>query len=61
MDLTLQAMRLPIEALGYEVVDELPALGIFGRGAVREHPEVLEKAETLGRRLASLLSTGSRG
>ena len=29
MDLTLKVMRLPIEALGYEVIGEMPVLGIF--------------------------------
>ncbi len=55
MDLTLETMRRSVEALGYEVVDELPVLGIFHKGKVREYPQVLEQAEALGRRLASLL------
>ncbi len=55
MDLTLETMRRSIEALGYDVIDELPVLGIFHKGKVREYPQVLEQAETLGRRLASLL------
>jgi len=55
MDLTLETMRRSTTALGYEVIDELPALGIFGKGKVREYPQVLEQAEALGRRLASLL------
>jgi len=49
------AMRRSIKALGYEVIDELPILGIFRKGKVREYPQVLEQAESLGRRLASLL------
>ena len=55
MDLTLETIRRNIEALGYEVTDELPVLGIFHKGRVREYPQVLEQAEALGRRLASLL------
>jgi multimeric flavodoxin WrbA len=55
MDLTLETMRRSIEALGYDVIDELPVLGIFQKGKVRERPQVLEQAEALGRRLASLL------
>ncbi|MFC2007396.1 flavodoxin family protein [Chloroflexota bacterium] len=54
---TLEAMRLPIKALGHEVIGELPVLGIFGKGKVKEYPEILGKAETLGRRLASLISS----
>jgi len=55
MDLTLETMRRSVQALGYEVIDELPVLGIFHKGKVREYPQVLEHAEALGRRLASLL------
>jgi len=55
MDLTLETMRRSIEALGYEVIDELPVLGIFQKGKVKEYPQVLEQVEALGRRLASLL------
>lgn len=52
MDLTLKAMRLPIAALGYEVIAEMPVLGIFHKGKVKNYPEELEKAEHLGRLLA---------
>jgi multimeric flavodoxin WrbA len=52
MDLTLQAMRLCIEALGYEVISEMPVLGVFGKGEIKRHPEELEKAEALGKLLA---------
>lgn len=57
MDLTLETIRRNIEALGYEVTDELPVLGIFHKGRVREYPQILKQAEALGRRLASLLQT----
>lgn len=55
MDLTLETVRRSMKALGYDVIDELPVLGIFHKGRVREYPQVLEHAEALGRRLASLL------
>jgi len=55
MDLTLETMRRSIKALGYEVIDELPVLGIFDKGKVREYPQVIEKAGAIGRRLASLV------
>ena len=55
MDLTLETMRRSIEALGHEVIGELPVLGIFHKGKVREYPQILEQAEALGRRLASLI------
>jgi multimeric flavodoxin WrbA len=53
--LTLQAMRLPIMALGYEVTDELPVSGIFAKGMVRESPRTLKDAEALGSGLATLV------
>ena len=55
MDLTLEALRRPVEALGYEIIDELPVLGVFHKGKVREYPQVIEQAEALGRRLVSFL------
>jgi len=50
---TLDAMRLPIEALGYEVIGELPVLGVFGKGKIQQ--QVLESAENLGGQLAKLV------
>ena len=55
MDLTLDTMRRSIKALGHEVIGELPVLGIFHKGKVREYPQYLDEADELGRRLASLL------
>ena len=59
MGFTLEAMRLPFEALGYAVQSELPVFGIFDKAKVAEYPEVLDKAEKLGRELARL--GGSKG
>jgi multimeric flavodoxin WrbA len=56
MDLTLETMRRSIKALGYEVVDELPVLGIFHKGKIKKYPQILEQAEALGRQLASSLT-----
>ncbi|MBN1856261.1 MAG: flavodoxin family protein [Dehalococcoidia bacterium] len=53
MELTLETMRRSVLALGYDIIGELPVLGIFHKGKVREYPQVLEQAEDLGRRLAS--------
>jgi len=53
--LTLEAMRLPINALGYEIVDELPVIGIFDKGKVNERLPILQNAEELGNSLALLL------
>ncbi len=52
MGFTLEAMRLPIEALGYEIIDELAVFGIFDIGKVKEEKEVLAKATQLGIKLA---------
>ncbi len=57
MGFTLDAMRLPLEALGYEIIGELPVFGIFDRAKVKENNEILIKATKLGSDLAqSLLS-----
>jgi multimeric flavodoxin WrbA len=55
MGFTLEAMRRPIEALGYEVVGELAVFGIFERGAVRHEDETLAQARELGNQLAKRL------
>lgn len=55
MGFTLKAMRLPLEALGYEIVGELAVLGIFGRGKVKEREEILADALKLGAKLAQSL------
>ena len=56
MGRTLEAMRLPLEALGYQVVAELPVYGVFARGRVAENAEVMAQAEALGLSLAQSLS-----
>ena len=52
---TLKAMRLPIEALGYEVIGELPVLGVFDKRGINKQQHLLEKAEHLGSQLAKLV------
>lgn len=56
MGFTLDAMRLPLEALGYEVIEELPVLGIFSRGKVKEKEKILAKASDLGTLLVKAIS-----
>ncbi|MDD5590461.1 MAG: flavodoxin family protein [Dehalococcoidales bacterium] len=56
VDLALQAMRLPIEALGYEVVGEIPITGIFEKGEIINYPDILNQAELLGKKLVYLLT-----
>lgn len=55
MGLTLEAMRMPIESLGYEVIGEQTIFRIFDRGKVKEDTESMERAFTLGRDLARSL------
>lgn len=55
MGFTLEAMRIPIEALGYEVVGELAVFGVFDKGKVQEHDKTMDKAIQLGTQLATSL------
>jgi multimeric flavodoxin WrbA len=56
MGFTLDAMRLPLKALGYEIMAELPVLGVFARGKVKEQKRVLAEASDLGTLLTKTLS-----
>jgi len=51
----LDAMRIPIEDLGYQVIGELPVLGVFKKGGISQ--QVLEQAESLGSQLARQLGS----
>jgi len=53
MGFALEAMRLPLESLGYEIVTELPVLRLFDRGIISRHTELLEQAGSAGRELAT--------
>ena len=55
MGFTLEAMRLPLEALGYEIVGELTLFGVFDRGKAKENDEILSQAVRLGSDLAQSL------
>lgn len=48
LGITLPALRMPIEPMGYRVVGELPVLGMFQPGKVRSAEDVLEQARKLG-------------
>lgn len=56
MGFTLDGMRLPLEALGYEIIGELAVLGVFARGKVKERKKILSKASDLGTLLAQAIS-----
>ena len=51
MGFTLEAMRMPLEALGYAVDHEMPVLGIFEKGQVARFPEIILNAERYGEML----------
>jgi len=57
MGFTLEAMQLPIEALGYEVIMKFPALGIFEKGKVADRPEIIRTAENYGDKLGKIISS----
>ncbi|WP_300671859.1 flavodoxin family protein [Desulfoluna sp.] len=56
MGFTLDAMRLPMEALGYDIVGELPVFHIFDKAKVKESPKILAQASELGAELARSIS-----
>ncbi len=55
MGFTLEAMKRPISALGYDVIGELPVFRIFDKGRVKDDQSVLDQAAALGKKLAGLL------
>jgi multimeric flavodoxin WrbA len=55
MGFTLEAMRRPLKALGYEIIGALPVFGVFDRGAVKDKKDVLTAASKLGADLADSL------
>ena len=55
LGVTMEALRMPVKALGYGIAGELQVLGKFEAGIVGEDPSVLEHAAELGRKLAETL------
>ena len=52
MGFTLEAMQMPLEALGYEIIMKFPVLGVFEKGKVTDRPEIIRTAEMYGKKLA---------
>jgi len=52
MGFTLEAISMPLEALGYEIFDRFEATGYFSKGAVLKDGDILEKAFEAGKKLA---------
>jgi multimeric flavodoxin WrbA len=55
MGMTLEAMRLPLAAFGYEIVEEIAVFRLFDRGAIKQETAELEKAVRTGEKLAQAL------
>lgn len=56
MGFTLEALRYPLEALGYQIIAELPVFGVFDRAKVKTQEAVMQQARQMGRDLAQALS-----
>lgn len=52
MGFTLDAMKKPIEALGYEIIGELSVFKIFDKANVKHDEQSMKKAYQLGKKLA---------
>ena len=48
-------MRLPLQALGYRVVDSVEALKLFKKGEASKDNEAIMRAKQAGERLAKTL------
>ncbi|SDK33596.1 Multimeric flavodoxin WrbA [Maridesulfovibrio ferrireducens] len=55
MGFTLDAMRMPLEALGYEVISEISVLRLFDKGIIVNHANIMEEARLAGKNLAEAL------
>lgn len=52
---TMDALRMPIEAFGYQIAGELSVMGKFEAGIVGQDPKVMQKCAELGKKLAEML------
>lgn len=55
MGFTQEAMRLPLQALGYGIESEVNAYGYFAKGTVAKSEELMLRCEEAGRALAKSL------
>ncbi|UGV41490.1 flavodoxin family protein [Methanococcoides orientis] len=55
MGFTLEALGMPLEALGYEVLEKFLSTGCFRKGAVSKDEDILEKAFESGKKMALAL------
>ena len=59
MGFTIEAMKQPLEALGFEVIGELSVFKIFHKGKVKKDDEAMAKAHELGQKLVKALRNDS--
>ncbi len=52
----MPAMRMPLEALGYELTGELVASGVFAAGKVKQNQDTMAQARMLGGKLGQALA-----
>lgn len=55
MGVTLEAMRWPLEALGYEIVEEIAVFRLFDKGILKKEEKVLEQARLSGIKLGKAI------
>ncbi|KGK99662.1 flavodoxin [Methanococcoides methylutens] len=55
MGFTLEALGMPLEALGYEVLEKFLSTGCFRKGEVLKDEDILEKAFESGKKMALAL------
>lgn len=56
LGVVMPAMRLPLEALGYELTGELVAPGVFPVGKVKQDQNIMSRARALGNNLGQALT-----
>jgi len=55
MGFTIDAMKTPLKALGYDVIGTQAVYRVFAKGKVKSDEAVIERAKELGRKLAEEL------
>lgn len=56
MGFTIDAMKKPLEAMGYEIVGQLAVFKLFDKGKVKSDKQAIDNAHQLGCKLARSLS-----
>ncbi|MDY0132937.1 MAG: flavodoxin family protein [Desulforegulaceae bacterium] len=55
MGFAIEAMSVPMKALGFEIVGTLPVFKSFEKGAVKKQEDIMDKAFNLGKKLGKSL------